>query len=77
MCPLQVGEHQLLVSYQTVRPENVHTGNTIWTQQFIFRNTYVFRNTCVCSITSDQNRHHEFEEEWGMYIREGKEEEMV
>ena len=49
--------HQLVVQYQSVIPENIHTNNVIYTYQVIFRNIYV--HVCIHSI--NKKRSHGFE----------------
>lgn len=42
----QEREHQLIIQYQMISPENKNTCNIIQTENTVFRNTYVYAHAC-------------------------------
>lgn len=75
----KVGEtgqaHQLVMPYQTVIPENIHTSNTIWTEQAAFRNICVY--TCMHERVINKRIGYKFERQqrgkYGKGLEGGKE----
>jgi hypothetical protein len=51
---------------QMASPEKMHTGNMMWTEQVVFRNICMNTNTQMHTITINENKSHEFEEERGV-----------
>lgn len=64
--PLKFGKgrtHQLVIQYQMVHYEFVHTSNVVQMDSVVFRNIYAYISTNKHTTIINDQRRHEFERE--------------